>query len=336
MRGNEALLLLAGGRIPIPPIVRGPLSFPDPNRDGSPFVTTLPWTVPPIPDIRYSRGDAWGVEMPDAPLVLGMYPPTKDRILSYFIDRYPIAFQRAYLKTYAGYGYTHLTLSPPDSLGDGGQSIGQIKETIARVKTYVPYVALNMTSKDYPPFGVGQFQLTVAQFKAYIDPLLDAFLPLADEFIPFWETDLYFPAGAPLLEMLHYFGQRVHAAGKHVYHHYSSGVTAWQENGKDRFSFWNDLDIDVDGLNYQTNPNWQSREVQDRLVDTLKFFGQTNRWRMRCWEDAATNLFWGTTTPDDANARQWLACCTYDNVGGTDAKVWGFGNGARRPDGTRI
>jgi hypothetical protein len=43
-----------------------------------------------------------------------------------------------------------------------------------------------------------------------------------------------------------------------------------------------------------------------------------------------------TPTETDADMRGFLACCTVDNVKHTDAKVWGYGNGARRPDGTAL
>jgi hypothetical protein len=37
---------------------------------------------------------------------------------------------------------------------------------------------------------------------------------------------------------------------------------------------------------------------------------------------------------DEVNARGYCAMCTTDDVRHTDARVWGYGNGARRPDGT--
>ena len=334
--------LLSSGAVKPPPVVipRPPLPLPLPNpvRDGDPFSQSLPWEPPAIPNVDYYRGDAWGVEMPDAPLVPGMNPATKDRILSWFIDRYPLDFQKAYLTKYAGFGYTHITLSPPDSIEGYGQTLEQFVETVKLCKQYVPYVCCNMMSKDYPPFGVGRYQLTFDQFVAYNAPRLEALLPLVSEVVPGWEWDLYFPSSPVAIQMISWMGNQAHAAGVKCYLHFSSGVTSWQANGQDRFTFWDQLGTSVDGLNYQTNPAWTSREVQDRLVDTLWFFGQRgNIWHLRCWEDYATYLYnYPSVTPDDANARQWYACCTYDDVRGTDAKVWGFGNGGRRPDGSRL
>ena len=80
------------------------------------------------------------------------------------------------------------------------------------------------------------------------------------------------------------------------------------------------------------------------MVDTLWLFGtQGCGHKLRLFEDVASLEFDGKSqtddagvargpgvTPEDANARGYYGCCTVDNVKGTDAKVWGFGNGARR------
>jgi hypothetical protein len=364
---------LSGGRaaIVVPPIARPPLPepLPNPTRDGAVWATTLPWETPPArlahplrvrrnlrgrlrrgthgvevaahttwtsppTDRDYLRGDAWGVTMPGAPIVSGVNPDTKDLILSWFLDRYPLEFQKAYLATYAGYGYTHLYLSPPDSIQGAGRTLGQFVDTCRLVRSYGLWVGLNMASKVYQPA-----YMDPEQFAAYIDPLLDVLLDEADEFVPAWEWDLWNRTAPDAITIMRHVGQRAHGAGKSCWLHFGPHTTSWFADGdpRGRFGFWDDLAGDVDGINYQSVPDWTTQELQDRMVDTLWQFGQDgNRYKFRMWEDQATKQFWGHASADDGDARGYYSVCTYDNVKWTDAKVWGFGNGARQPDGSRI
>src|SRR5262249_15661661 len=102
-----------------------------------------------------------------------------------------------------------------------------------------------------------------------------------------------------------------------------------------RFGFYDDIGTDVDGLDYQSDPRWDVAMLQARIVDSLWQFGtQGNRHKFRLFEDSASLMFDNDhPNEDDANLRGYLGCCTIDNVRQTDAKVWGFGNGARLPDG---
>ncbi len=54
--------------------------------------------------------------MPNAPAVPGTLRE-KDRIFSWFLDRYDKQFQNDYLMKYGGYGYSHILLSYADSCG---------------------------------------------------------------------------------------------------------------------------------------------------------------------------------------------------------------------------
>jgi hypothetical protein len=347
-----------------------PLPLPDPTRDADVWATVLPWdqpaalmatqqTVSPrlrrnlrrpqlhavepaqqttwtsAPEDRdYLRGDAWGVVMPGAPMIDGASAETPDQILSWFIDRYPLDFQKQYLTKYAGYGYTHLYLSPPDSIQGYGFTLDQFVETCRLVRSYGLYVGVMLSSKYFQ-----KQDMTVDEYTAYVDPLLDALLDEADEFVPAWEMNLYNTPGATNVAICRHVGQRAHAAGKSAWLHFSPHVTSWFADGdpRGRFGYWDDLEGDVDGINYQTNPEWTTQEMCDRMVDTLWQFGEDgNRYKFRLWEDKATQQYNGHATPDDGDARGYLGCCTYDNVKWTSAKVWGFGNGGRRPDGTRI
>jgi hypothetical protein len=354
MSAAAIALAMGSGKPPAPPIlVRPPLPLPlpRPDRDGVPWATSLPWDSGFAPiDRDYYRGDAWGVVMPGAPMIPGVSSRYPERILSWFVDRYPEKFQHEYLAKYAGYGYTHLTLSPPDSIQGMGFTLAQFKDTCKRVKQYVPYLALNLASKLYQPRD-----MSPAAFQAYVDPLLDALLDIGDEFVPAWEYDLWNVPGPNAVTIHKHVGDRAHAAGKTCWQHYSAHVTSWFADGdpRGRFGWYDDLNYSTDGINYQGDPNWTTQDACDRAVDTLwQFAQQPYGHKFRYWEDLATLIFDGASqadlidgawvargpgmTPEDADCRGWYLACTYDNVKGTGGKIWGFGNGGRRPDGSRI
>ena len=96
------------------------------------------------------------------------------------------------------------------------------------------------------------------------------------------------------------------------------------------------MNNDIDGLLYQGVPSWDIQALQARLVDTLGQFGKQGLGhKLRLFEDQASLMFsHDRPNEDDANLRSYLALCTVDNVKHTDAKVWGFGQGCRYPNGT--
>ena len=52
--------------------------------------------------------------MADAPFVPGGSSKHPERVMSWFLDRYPPSFQSRYLDLTASYGYTHVRLSVGD------------------------------------------------------------------------------------------------------------------------------------------------------------------------------------------------------------------------------
>lgn len=338
-----ALLLLAGGRQPIPPIVRPPLPPFPPGR----YQTTLPWTPPNTRD--FLRADSWGVTVPGAPWVPGASSKHPERVLSWFLDRYPGDFQRQYLTAYAGRQYTHIKLSAADSMGPpvcpyfypgppgNERTLQQFVATCGLAKQYVPYVQVVLGSKYFQPQN-----MSPDQWAAYADPIMDALVAakVVDEFILAWEWNLFNVPGPWTIQAFKHAGHKAHAAGCSFWMHFSTECTSWYADGdpRGRFGFYDDLGADVDGLNYQTDPTWDIPMLQARIVDSLSQFGrQGNVHKFRMDEDSASLMFDGDTpTEDDANLRGYCACCTTDNVAGSDARVWGYGNGGRRPDGSRL
>lgn len=358
------------GLRPVAPIARGPLPpFTAPIN----YRTVLPWT-PPTNDRNFLRMDAWGVVMDGAPVVPGASTRHPERILSWFLDRYTKDFQEQYLTKYAGYGYTHFKLSLADSMGKidngpnsppgNGRTLDQFIETCLLVKKYVPYCQVNLGSKYFADFE-GRTKtncpnyMTADQWAEWSDPLIDALIKAKaiDELILGWEFNLWNTPGETTINAQRHAGQRAHAAGLSAWLHFGPHVTSWFADGdpRGRFGFYDDLANDVDGINYQTmGAYWSHQMMQARIVDTLwQFGGRGNDYLFRMEEDYATfqwdndavtveqdeipgNVVTVPVTPDDANLRGFLACCTIDDVDHTDAKVWGYGNGGRRPDGSRL
>ncbi len=322
---------------PAPVLARPPLPpFPPGTYD-----QILPWDPPYTRD--YLRANAWGITLPGAPFVPGGSSKHPERILSWFWDRYPQDWQARWLWANRSYGYTHAIVSAPDSLGPvdngpdsppgGGFTLDQFVGTCRRIKATLPYVTCFLGSKYFQPRD-----MTVGRWIAYVAPLLDALLPVVDEVVPGWEWDLWNVPGATTVGVAKYIGNRAHTAGKSCWLHFSSEKTSWFADGdpRGRDGFWADVQPEVDGILYQTTPTWDIPTTQARLVDTLSHFGD-GPLKLRFFEDQASLMFDGDL-PDEtaADLRGYCACCTVDNVRHTGAKVWGYGNGARRPDGTRL
>jgi hypothetical protein len=342
----------------VPVIVRGPLlPFPAPID----YRTELPWTPPQERD--YLRADFWGIEMANAPWVPGASSNHPERILSWFLDRYALDFQKEYLTTVGGFGMTHLLLSyadstaatdqPPDKPPGAGRTLDQFIETCLLVKQYIKHCHVRLGSKYFQPRD-----MSAQQWADFADPIMDALIAAkaVDEFSLAWEWNLWNVPGQITIDAFRHCGQKARAAGLSSWMHFSPHVTSWFADGdpRGRFGFYDDLQGDVDGINYQTQgPQWSPGMLQARLVDTLWQFGQDgNRYKMRCEEDLAAWMFDNSVvsvvvddlpppknvsvTPEDANLRGYIAACTVDNVKGTDAKIWGVGNGGRMPDGSRL
>lgn len=338
------------------PVPRPPLPpFPEPVN----YRTTLPWNPPRTRD--YLRANAWSVTIPGLPYVEGASSRHPERCLTWFLDRWSKDWQRRILDQHAKNDYTHFVLSAADSMapvdcaipnirpGGAGQSLQQFVQMCGFVKSYGFYVKVFIGSKYYSPLTMEPNQS--AQWWAdYSQPIMEALIRarVVDELNLSWEWNLYNDPGSlsqdpqnrTTIKAWRQFGQYAHAAGISAWLHFSPHVTAWfaDKDPRGRFGFYDDLMGDVDGIDYQGISTWDPKERQDRTVDTLWQFGEGgNRYKFRYYEDCATDQF-DNDQPDETTGDQrgYINCCTIDDVKWTDAKVWGFGNGARRPDGTSL
>lgn len=348
----------AGGIPDIPTIVRDPL--PPWPASTHPYATTLPADWPPANPTRdFLRANCWTLEVPGLPWVPGASSLQPQRFLSWFFDRYPRDYGDRWLELNRQYGYTHAYLSAADSMGPtsanpgcppgAGQSLAQFIDTCGYVKSVMPFVHVFVGSKCFQPRD-----MSPAQWADYADPIMEALIDagVVDEFTLGWEWDLWNTPGDSSVAANKHAGQVAHAGGCSFWHHFSTHVTSWFADGdpRGRFGYWEDLGRDVDGIDYQAvctvaaNPDvdgpydWSADMLQARIVDTLYQFGQEgNIHKFRVFEDMAMLSFdHNPPTEADNDQRGYLACCTVDNVKGTDAKVWGYGGGGRRPDGSPL
>jgi hypothetical protein len=327
----------------VTPIVR---TFPPPPA-GS-YDKVLPWTPPTSRD--YLRGDWWAVPQPGLPAVPGgpsggssEHPERIVTGLDYKYDRstwWPQMVDR-----HRERGYTHWCRWASNALWDpvgGDPSIPKFVDDCGLLKRLgIPYVVVSLASKVYDPRD-----MTPQQYQDRIGPLLMALLDakVVDEVIPAFEMDSFNVPGTPTIDIIKWVGQTAHPYGVSNWCHFYPEHTSWFADGdpRGRYGFWDDLGADCDGLNYQADSSWDVAELQARIVDSLKQFGeQGNAHKFRLCEDQAIKQFtgdpWGSGSEhpneDDGSQRGYYACCTVDNVGHTDAKVWGYGNGGMNDDG---
>jgi hypothetical protein len=136
-------------RPPLPPF--DPDSVDPDTGAPLPVYTELREPPPAGPEVRWWRGDAWGLTVPGLPRVDGGADgPAQERVLTYFLDRYGRDWEERILKTYRSYGYTHISLSPQDSFA-AGQSEDDYVAMAVRCRRAGLFVHHLMRSKYYTP-----------------------------------------------------------------------------------------------------------------------------------------------------------------------------------------
>lgn len=316
------------------PVALAPLAL-EADSDGDVCHHDLPagLTIPDGPDRRFWRGDAWGVTVANLPFVYAGSSRHPERALSWFLDRWALDSQADIINANRRHGYTHFTLSWPDSrvsggLDNAGQSPQQFAATAARVHTAIPFVHVMLTSKDFDPANAD----AVTRMDA-VSPVIDALIAAGfdgDSLIlgVGWELDL-FNEGQALENFVHLLHARYPQFD--LYAHFTSYKTSWQPDGQPRAQFWQVTQGELTGLLYQGNPSDSCGLMQAHFDDALvpasgisAAGGIVVPWELV----AAAEFDNDHPNEDDANARGWELLATPGPMFAS-----GGGNGFRFPSG---
>jgi hypothetical protein len=354
-------------RPPLPPFDPDSVD-PDNNNAPLPVYTVLREDPPPRPDVTWWRGDAWGITIPGLPPVPGGADgPAQDRVLTYFLDRYGRSFEDRILGLHRDYGLTHISISPQDSFAFGTsedeyvamavrcRAAGLEVHHLMRSKYYTPLSASAYPFKLDPtinrlrdrhrrPPTVSLAAPDLSEPDALIERLLAEGAMQVET--PAWECNCWSPevVRAMIDHDAALIGMRCRIM-LHFLPHYIS----WQPNDQSASDFWRANCGKVDGVLYQCDPYWSAGMMAARAQDCLDRLAPGGIWGL---SDS------GRGHPIDFTIWETIATCQFNNLHDGDGRladedignlkgyectcspglmcVKGFGNGARRPDGSPL
>ena len=301
--------------------------------------TTLPQQSclnDPTPSVRCWRGNAWSVTISGLPPVPGASATHPERLLTWFLDRWPRDWQDRILADYAKRGYTHFALSWPDSRDGNHQSVDEFVATAMRVKAAGLFVVVFFGSKDFDPADD-----SVDGWPTRADAAIDALLQARtlDAGVVCWECDAFNRQQVRLQGIIDHFATRLGSAGIPLYIHFQAGRISLRPDSSASAAFWRANVGKLTGVLYQARSEWSAEVLQARLSDVQNRFaghegypsdsGFGHPFDVVAWELLGSRQF-DHAHPDehDADARGYEAVCAPGAI-----PVMGFGNGGRRPDG---
>jgi hypothetical protein len=317
------------------------------------FDRVLPFTPPVGPDRLFYRGQFCGLRLPGAPAVVGG-PADPALMMACLLDRYPRAWQDAFLQHYAACGYTHLQRSIGHALpfgAWGGVTLDAFLELTGRAQ------AAGLFADQW--FLGGEALMTrdgdAAYWQPILDPLIDAMLAAhaIDTACVGWQLDAYNAIGPPIRSIIQYCADKVGPHDIPLGTHWMNEAGGWWDahepgyGGSDaRFVWWQSMRNQVLWFHHQgdtTMARTDPKLYQDKLKDTLDPFGDGRMgtsglfgdrpFGVTVFECSAQDQFNGVTSEDEGDLVGYLICCATGTHG---AHVSGYGNGARRPDGTAL
>lgn len=314
---------------------RAPLP-PDPPGTYDHLLTQ---TVPPSPDLRWMRANVFDMVVPGLPFVYQGSSEHPERALTPFIDRYSDVDQQRMLDQYARRGYTHFWRWLPDSRQAGGidshgQSLAAYVATSVKIHQAGFYVCHSLISKTWDPRDADG-----AYYQTVLDPWLDALIA-ADAIqcaTVGFELDLFNEPGRKLQSIIDYVTAKLVPHGIPVYVHFSPEKTWWGAADflPNRFAWWDHQSGKLTGLLYQFDPAWTIAEAQARMADTLRQFANTDSGFGHPFDDVAFEtkaaIAFSADQPDEDQI-DLFDSLLLDTQGGV--APYGFGNGARRLDGS--
>lgn len=345
-----------------PTITRAPLGpFPPGSYD-----RVLPVPIPAGRDLHYYRGQFCGLRVPGAPYVPGgPQPGNTDLVMACLLDNYPRAWQDAFLERYASYGYTHLQRSYGHALYYGS-SLASFIDLSRRARAMGLFCDQWLIAAETPGFLNDQ---DWAYWEPILAPVIRQLLDagVVDLCCPSWQMDGVNrnAPGNPTLSIIAGVANLLPRSVPVYTHWINEAMAWWYDDGRgtvgqwweddhqrifvnDRFSWWRACAPYLTGAHHQGNTTMartDPTQYQGRQRDTLNAFvdgrmgqsirtGVAENFRLDEFECTAQDQFDGNCTEDEGDLVGYILTCT--KADGFAAGMSGYGNGARRPDGTAL
>lgn len=359
---SAAVALLSGSGSTLAPqrptVRRAPLGpWPQPET----YDQTLPVPWPAGRDLYWNRQQFCGIRIAGAPVVPGSSDTNPELVMACLLDNYPEWVQEAFFQQYTADGYTHLQRSLSHALGYGHSIQSYIALSNRARSVYGLFCDHWLIANEFPGWAPNQ---DASYWKPRLDPYIDQLVGagVMDQCCPSWQMDQLQQGapGNPTISIIAYVADKLPGSVP-VYTHWVNDAMAWWKTGgevwsdkyqtinvTDRFSWWQAMQPYLTGGHYQgdtTLARTQPTTYQGKIRDTLNNFvngrmGQAQRrgfpenFRMTNYECTAQDQFNGTCTEQEGDTIGYILTCT--KADGYDAGLSGYGNGARRPDGSAL
>jgi hypothetical protein len=335
-------------------VTQAPLPAFDLNDPGGLVPTTLPpeQIIPAGPNIRWWRGDAWGVTLPTAPaLVKGCNTTPPTMVMSYLLPRYGQSDIDAILTGHAVRGYTHFHLDLWNAL-DAGLTPAQFANLIAYVQSWGFF-----TSAWGLGTSLGSFA-TWAAAQPYLQPYIQAITALgsavAENHICLIGEELNScttPGLTGLDDIITHCVALGQPSGMLFGVHFTSNYPAWYGSDVSGPSqWWQKFIGKLTFLAWQGDPSdpagtmlahlWDSRCYLDDadksfLATFFEYLGEDELYATPITSPYAQ--FSGPITEEYACLRGFEGICATRAAPNPGANpVAGFGGGGRYPNGTAL
>lgn len=301
-------------------------------------------------DLFSYRGQFCGLRVADAPVVPGGNDQNPSLVMACLLDNYPRAVQDRFLQQYAEAGYTHLQRSIGHSLFYGHP----IAEHIALSKRAQQ---LGLWCDEWFLGGDGLMarDQTVDYWRPILDPIIAALVGagVVDTACVGWQLDQYNQPGNVLIGIIAYIADALPQSVP-LYTHWVNEAQAWWKTGgevwtdrfqtltvRDRFTWWLAMQPYLTGCHHQGDTHMARTNLklyQDKMRDTTEPFADGRMGRS--WRNGRDEPFVLTAFESTAQEQFDGSCGELegDMIGYVLSAVatGGYGNGARRPDGTAL
>jgi hypothetical protein len=304
------------------------------------------------------------MRVPGAPPVPGSNSENPDLVMACLLDNYPAEWQHAFLQSYAEAGYTHLQRSVGHALYYGSTLDNYLSLSRVAREQYGLYCDhWLMGGGEGSDWGFKARDQTVDYWRPFLTPYIDAIVGagVMDLCCVGWQLDQFNIPGNVLIAIIAWMGRALPQTVPLFTHWVNEALAWWADGGEtwtddftgstfvdNRFTWWWVMQPYLTGGHHQGSNAMalhDMQQYQDRLLDTLDpFGGDTGKghmgqsWRggqrpfaLTAFEVTAQFQFDGVCDEAHGDQAGYLTMCTTSPTG---LPMAGYGNGARRPDGT--